>query len=91
MFFVDGVRRIDARIWVSDGGRVLPGSCATVAAGSVICTPGQASIHEIAVERVVLTPPTEAADSIDTVHGCYEHVTIASGTPEDLYLGIHEK
>ena len=37
IYFVDGVRRIDARIWVTDeDGRVLPGSCATVAALSLI-------------------------------------------------------
>ena len=68
VFFVDGVRRIDARIWVTDGDRVLPGSCATVAAGSVLCTPGQASIHEMAVRRVVLTPPTDVANSVSYTH-----------------------
>ena len=91
VYFVDGVRRIDARIWVTDDSRVLPGSCATVAAGSVVCTPGKASIHELAVKRVVLTPPAETATSIETTHGRYEHVTIATGSPEDLYLGIHEE
>ena len=91
VYFVDGVRRIDARIWVTDGGRVLPGSCATVAAGSVVCSPGAASLHELALQRIVLTPPTEVAASIETGYGAYEHVTIAGGSPEELYLGIHEE
>jgi len=90
-YFVDGVRRIDARIWVNDNGRSLPGSCATVAAGSVMCSPGAASLHDLAIRRVVLTPPTEHASEIRTDYGTYEHVTIASESPEDLYLGIHEE
>jgi len=91
VFFVDGVRRIDARIWVTDSGRVVPGSCATVAAGSVICSPGDATVHDLAIRRIVLTPPTSAAASIVTDYGTYEHVEISSGSPEDLYLGIHEE
>lgn len=92
IYFVDGVRRIDARIWVTDPhGRVLPGSCATVAAGSVACSPGLASLHDWAVHRVVLTPPTPTASTISTEFGDYKHVEITTGSPEDLYLGIHEE
>ena len=91
IYFVDGVRRIDARIWVTDGPRVLPGSCATVAAGVVACSPGSAVIHDIAVRHLVLTPPTDTAADIDTEFGRYEHVEITTGSPEDLYLGIHEE
>ena len=91
VYFVDGVRRIDARIWVTDGERVLPGSCATVAAGSVACSPGAASLHELALRRIVLTPPTDVAAAIKTSYGTYDHVTITGGSPEELYLGIHEE
>ncbi len=91
IYFVDGVRRIDARIWVTDGPRVLPGSCATVAAGVVACTREAAVIQDIAVRHLVLTPPTEEAGDIETEFGRYEHVEIATGSPEDLYLGIHEE
>lgn len=89
--FVDGVRRIDARVWVTDEGRVLPGTCATVAAGSVVCTADAAVVHEVAVQRVFFTPPTPGATSIITEFGTYEHVPIKTGSPEDLYLGIHEQ
>ncbi len=91
IYFVDGVRRIDARVWVTDNGRVLPGTCATVAAGSVACSPDAAIVHDVAVQRVFLTPPTPGATSIITEYGEYEHGTIKTGSPEDLYLGIHEQ
>ena len=91
VYFVDGVRRIDARIWVTDNGVVLPGSCATVAAGAVACTGSKAFISEVQVRRAVFTPPAESAGPIDTDIGVYEHVSIKTGSPEDLYLGIHEQ
>ncbi len=89
--FVDGVRRIDARVWVTDEGRVLPGTCATVAAGAVRCTAGAAEISQVEVRRAFFTPPTPSAESINTEYGTYEHVVIKTGSPEDLYLGIHEE
>lgn len=51
VYFVDGVRRIDARIWVTDNGQVLPGSCATVAAGAVACTGTDAFVSDVEVRR----------------------------------------
>jgi hypothetical protein len=91
VFFVDGVRRIDARIWVTDGGRVLPGSCATVAAGTVACTSNRAEIVAANVLRGVFTPPSETAGSIATKYGTYEYFPVKTGSPEDLYLGIHDQ
>ena len=91
VYFVDGVRRIDARVWITDANRVLPGSCATVAAGSVACSPDRAELQDLAIRRIVLTPPTDEARAIETSYGPYEHITISSGSPEDLYLGIHEE
>ena len=41
ILFVDGVRRVDARIWIDDGsGGAAPGLCATVAAGAASTTRG---------------------------------------------------
>ena len=91
VYFVDGVRRIDARIWVTDEGRVLPGTAATVAAGSVRCSSDSADLHQVAVRRAFFTPPTPGATSIVTEFGEFEHVPIKTGSPEDLYLGIHEQ
>lgn len=89
-FFVDGVRRIDARIWVTDDGRVQPGSCATVAAGVVACSATHAEVTDVRVRRAVFTPPVSHARSIETSFGEYTHVPVRTGSPEDLYLGIHE-
>ncbi len=90
MWFVDGVRRIDARIWVTHDGLVLPGSCATVAAGAVACSGTNAEIVGARVQRGVFTPPADSAGPIVTDHGTYEHFSVPTGSPEDLYLGIHE-
>lgn len=90
IWFIDGVRRIDARIWVTQDGLVLPGSCATVAAGVVACSGTRAEVLEVRVERGVFTPPAETAGPIVTSHGTYKHFTVPTGSPEDLYLGIHE-
>ena len=35
LLFVDGVRRVDARIWIEQGGSSQPGLCATIGAGVV--------------------------------------------------------
>lgn len=90
MWFVDGVRRIDARIWVTHEGLVLPGSCATVAAGAVACRGVHAEVVGARVQRGVFTPPSDSAGPIVTEHGTYDHFSVATGSPEDLYLGIHE-
>lgn len=90
MWFVDGVRRIDARIWVTHDGLTLPGSCASVAAGAVACSGTKAEITGARVQRGVFTPPASSVGSIVTDHGTYEHFSVTTGSPEDLYLGIHE-
>ncbi|NNC81133.1 MAG: hypothetical protein HKN94_13380 [Acidimicrobiales bacterium] len=91
IYFVDGVRRIDARIWVTDNDLVLAGSCATVAAGVVACSGSRAEVVESQVLRGVFTPPAESAGPIVTGLGTYEYFPVKTGSPEDLYLGIHEQ
>ncbi len=89
--FVDGVRRIDARVWISDGELVHPGVCASVAAGAVRCTPSQADIVESSVRRGVYASPSEVTGPIVTRHGTYEFVACTSAAPDDIYNGIHEQ
>ncbi len=93
--FVDGVRRIDARIWISapsatdpDGDLAYPGVCATVAAGAVRCEPGSAKLIDAVVERALYTA-APGAGPIVTRHGTYELRPLAEATPEALYLGVH--
>ena len=89
--FVDGVRRIDARIWISDGELVHAGVCASVAAGAVKCDQREAHVVDVEVKRGVFASPSKAAGPIYTSHGTYEFVPCAGDTPNDVYNGIHEQ
>ncbi|GAA4549759.1 hypothetical protein [Pseudonocardia xishanensis] len=82
VLFVDGVRRVDAQIWVDDGeGGAAPGLCASYAAGVVCCCePHGAHLVEgleHGVRHGVFTTAPEAAD-IATSAGTYRaHVAAA--------------
>src|SRR4051812_9719267 len=53
--FIDGVRRIDARVWIEDeAGDVQPGVCASFAAGGVRCD-GRATISAVEVARGIFS------------------------------------
>jgi len=60
--FLDGVRRIDARVWVHAGGRQpATGVAASLAAGVVTCD-GAARVAEVVVERGLFTAAPEAVE-----------------------------
>ena len=96
--FIDGVRRIDTRIWIEDeSGGSRPAICASVAAGAVASGPGEATICAVEVARGLFTsvPGAEAID-IDPhqryqgSHGRYE---VRSATGDDdaaLYRALHD-
>lgn len=89
VLFVDGVRRIDSRVWINDDGITRPGLCASVAAGAVRCEPGSASLVMAVVERGLYTAAGNAA-SINTARGGTYELKPASGDEDgDLYLGVH--
>jgi hypothetical protein len=90
ILFVDGVRRIEARVWIHEGDRSYMGVCASVAAGSVLCTPGEARVAHAVVQRGLFAAPIRSAGSIVTRHGTYEYRAVASDAPDAAYLGIHE-
>jgi hypothetical protein len=88
--FVDGVRRIDANVWIDEG--IEPptyGVCATYAAGAVRCN-GSADIVEAMVERSLFTA-ARSAEAIDTRHGSYGVVSTVGSSPEDLWIGIQKR
>ena len=89
--FVDGVRRIDARVWIVDGESVRPGVCASVAAGAVHCVGTTATVIEPRVSRGLFAAASAGAGPIVTRHGTYELVPCAGDDAEALYLGIHER
>lgn len=88
--FVDGVRRVDANLWIEQpGGVPVLGLCATYAAGVVRCN-GEAETVAALVERGLFTSAEGAAD-IQTRHGVYRIKGTAGTTPPDLWLGIQQR
>lgn len=64
LLFLDGVRRIDARIWVHGSNpQPAPGIAASFAAG-LVCCDGAARVADVTVERGLFTAAAEAADII---------------------------
>ena len=89
ILFVDGVRRVDATLWI-DQPPDFPGFAlaATYAAGAVRCN-GGAVLEEFAVERGLFTS-APAAD-VHTAVGTYEVKATKGTTPEELWLGIQQR
>ncbi len=92
--FVDGVRRVDARVWLSgdrpDGRREAEaGICATWAAGAVRCN-GTATVAAIEVGRGLFSASRHARDLI-TGHGTYEAVAAGATSPEALSLALQTR
>ncbi len=90
VLFVDGVRRIDAHIWIDDAdGETHPGLCATFAAGAVRCE-RRAEVVEALVERGMFSAAPGASD-VTTRLGAYPARMAAGSDPEQLMLAVHER
>jgi hypothetical protein len=64
VLFLDGVRRIDARVWVHGGGlQPVAGIAASLAAGLVVCN-GLAHVADVVVERGLFTAAGDASDLV---------------------------
>jgi hypothetical protein len=83
LLFLDGVRRIDARVWMH-GGRAEPfaGIAASYAAG-LVCCDGAAHLSGVQVERGLFTPYREAS-GITTRHASYPARVARDGSVEQL-------
>lgn len=83
VLFVDGVRRVDAQVWVHEpSGEAAPALCASYAAGVVCCCPDQGAHLLIAdVRRGLFTTADDGADLMTTA-GRYEAVKIDTRTPD---------
>lgn len=90
ILFVDGIQRIDARVWIHDGGLSRPAVCATVAAGVVTCTPTAATVSSVEVFRGLFAPVVHVGPIV-TRHSTYDLVPVASSDPEALYLALHNE
>lgn len=89
ILFVDGVRRVDANLWIDREGR-FPGFglAATYAAGAVRCN-GGAQVVAAEVRRGLFTGGD--ADPVETSVGTYEVMSTKGSTPEELWLGIQQR
>jgi hypothetical protein len=85
--FVDGVRRVEANVWITTpDGEVHQGICASYAAGAVRCN-GRAEVVAVEVRRGLFAPP-EGADAIDTRHGRFELKGTLGADPDALTLRL---
>lgn len=85
--FVDGVRRIEARVWITaPSGAVHQGICASYAAGVVSCD-GAATI-QIAEVRRGLFARTDGAGALETRHGMFAHMPVAADSPDQLSVAL---
>lgn len=90
VLFTDGVRRVDARVWIeTPDGTSRPGVCATYAAGAICCD-GRAEVVEHRVERGVFSAFNEAAP-IHTRHVRYEVRRAEGDAPEQLWTAIQQR
>ncbi|MGH8944697.1 MAG: hypothetical protein ACRDVL_00935 [Acidimicrobiia bacterium] len=89
VLFVDGVRRVDATLWIEKPPD-FPGFAlaATYAAGAVRCNE-RAMIEECRVERGLFT--SAPAEEVDTRVGRYQVKTTKGTTSEELWLGIQQR
>ena len=90
VLFVDGVRRVDASLWIDQpDGRPSLGLAATFAAGAVRSN-GTASLVAAEVGRGLFTSAGGASDVV-TRHGTYGVRATEGQSPEELWLGIQER
>lgn len=85
VLFIDGVRRVDAQVWMGEGSEVRMGLCVSCAAGVVSCN-GSAEVTAALTRRFLLGPALE--QGIDTKHGNYETYGVADDRPETLANGV---
>ena len=90
VLFVDGVRRVEARVWLDDGaGGVHAGICASFAAGAARCD-SAAHIGPVIVDRGLFTSFGQA-ESVTTSAGEFPARLAAGEGTEALSLALQER
>jgi len=93
VLFLDGVRRVDARVWVhGNGTEPAPGIAASFAAG-LVCCDGAARVVDVRLERGLFTTARDAA-GISTPQARYPaRIARASslGGPDQLSLALQQR
>jgi hypothetical protein len=94
LLIADGVRRIDARVWVDDGSASpILGIAASYAAGLVRCEPGNGSLATLAdvdVRRSLFTPSDRTGD-LPTTAGDYAAQVASGAGVEQLSLTLQRQ
>ena len=84
--FVDGVRRIEARVWVTrDDGSTRLGICASYAAGVVRCG-SRAEVIDSQVRRTLIS--TAGVPVLTTRAGAFEPYAVVEDSMDKLLLGL---
>jgi hypothetical protein len=90
VLFVDGVRRVEARAWITDAaGGVHLGTAASYGAGVVRCN-SSASVMSACVERRLFTTAPDATDIV-TRHGAFAAAPTSGDGPDELSLALQQK
>jgi hypothetical protein len=89
--FVDGVRRIESRLVVTDGPRVLHGAIGSYGVGVVRASDGRAEFGEYRIGRVIIFGGGEHPGSTLSLGPglTYEPVSVAEEDPEAPIRGLH--
>ena len=87
--FVDGVRRLEARVWLDtpDGNDAIAGIFASFAAGAVRCD-GRADVVDVNVGRGMYTPSSHLVD-VETRAGRFAARRTPDAQPESLMYAVH--
>lgn len=88
--FVDGVRRIDASLWITGAdGQPRPGIAASFAAG-VVGSDGAATVEDCQVRRKVFSAAPELTDVV-TRHGRWQACEVAADGVDQAVLRLQEE
>ena len=90
VLFVDGVRRVDARIWLTtDSGQTRAGIAASYAAG-VVCCDGAARLDAAETRRAVFSTIPDA-DPVVTSCGTYRPILANGDATDDLVAQMQQQ
>lgn len=89
--FVDGVRRIDAQLWLHQPGeRTRQALAASIGAGVVRCDADRATVVACEVRRLLLGPAA-SIDHLETSVGTFAARPVADDDPETLRAAVQER
>lgn len=90
VLFVDGVRRIDANLWVEDPDDVPTLALAASYAAGAVLSNHRANVVGEEVRRGVFSSATNT-EAITTAHATYDVHLTQGVTPEELWIGLQNQ